>query len=74
MYTDTRSCGDFCPIVITHSRDHGLRVWAIRNPKHRVDGAGVMLNTINDQRCFEYGHDGHSVRASPYIPVAEITR
>lgn len=68
MTQQTRSSGDFCPIAITHSTRHGLRVWAIRNPKHRVDGPGVMLNTILSERCFESGNG----LLSPFIPTSDL--
>lgn len=62
------SSGPFCTIHITHNVREGVQVWAIRNPRYRVDGPGVLVNTITCQESFE----SDSIRRSPYIPTRDI--
>ena len=65
---DRYSSGPFCRIEITHNIRDGVRVWAIRNPKYRVDTSGVMLNTITCQESFENGGG----RLSPFVPTSYL--
>jgi len=70
MYAD----GPFCRIEITHSHMHGVQIWGVRDPQHRIESARTLVNTLYARtESFHPQWYRGAMRASWYVLVAEIT-